>query len=41
MQADGPHQPVSEITPGVFRLVLPLASHGIPSVNGYMIADAD
>jgi glyoxylase-like metal-dependent hydrolase (beta-lactamase superfamily II) len=38
--ADGPHQPVSEITPGVFRLVLPLASQGIPSVNGYVIADA-
>lgn len=24
----------------MFRLVLPLAIHGIPSVNGYVIADA-
>jgi hypothetical protein len=24
----------------VFRLVLPLGIHGIPAVNGYVIADA-
>lgn len=30
----------SEVTPGVFRLVLPLGIHGIPSVNGYLIGDA-
>jgi len=29
----------SEVAPGVFRLVLPLGIHGIPSVNGYLIAD--
>ena len=32
--------PVSEVTPGVFRLELPLGIHGIPSVNGYVIAGA-
>ena len=39
MTADG-RQLTSEVTPGVFRLVLPLGIHGIPSVNGYVIADA-
>jgi glyoxylase-like metal-dependent hydrolase (beta-lactamase superfamily II) len=34
------HHLVSEVTPGVFRLVLPLGIHGIPTVNGYVIADA-
>jgi glyoxylase-like metal-dependent hydrolase (beta-lactamase superfamily II) len=34
------HRPFSEVTPGVFRLELPLGIHGIPSVNGYLIADA-
>ncbi len=34
------HHLVSEVTPGVFRLVLPLGIHGIPAVNGYVIADA-
>jgi len=29
-----------EVTPGVFRLLLPLGIHGIPAVNGYVIADA-
>jgi glyoxylase-like metal-dependent hydrolase (beta-lactamase superfamily II) len=37
---DDRRQPVSEVAPGVFRLVLPLGIHGIPSVNGYVIADA-
>src|SRR5206468_6965750 len=30
----------AEVTPGVFRLVLPLGIHGISAVNGYVIADA-
>jgi glyoxylase-like metal-dependent hydrolase (beta-lactamase superfamily II) len=34
------HHLASEVTPGVFRLVLPLGIHGIPAVNGYVIADA-
>jgi glyoxylase-like metal-dependent hydrolase (beta-lactamase superfamily II) len=29
-----------EVTPGVFRVMLPLGIHGIPTVNGYLIADA-
>lgn len=33
-------QLASEVTPGVFRLVLPLGIHGVPAVNGYLIADA-
>lgn len=30
---------VQEIASGVFRLVLPLGIHGMPSVNGYLLAD--
>lgn len=29
----------SEVAPGVFRLVLPLGIHGIPSVNAYLLVD--
>lgn len=32
---------VEEVATGVFRLVLPLGIHGIPSVNGYLLADDD
>ncbi|HET7477547.1 MAG TPA: MBL fold metallo-hydrolase, partial [Dermatophilaceae bacterium] len=32
---------VHEVASGVFRLVLPLGIHGIPSVNGYLLADDD
>jgi glyoxylase-like metal-dependent hydrolase (beta-lactamase superfamily II) len=28
-----------EVADGVFRLILPLGIHGMPSVNGYLIAD--
>ena len=28
-----------EVASGVFRLILPLGIHGMPSVNGYLIAD--
>ena len=30
---------VHEVASGVFRLILPLGIHGIPSVNGYLLAD--
>jgi glyoxylase-like metal-dependent hydrolase (beta-lactamase superfamily II) len=30
---------LQEVASGVFRLVLPLGIHGIPSVNGYLLAD--
>lgn len=30
---------VQEVATGAFRLVLPLGIHGIPSVNGYLLAD--
>ena len=30
---------VQEVASGVFRLVLPLGIHGIPSVNGYLLVD--
>lgn len=33
-------QLTSELTPGVFRLVLPLGMQGIATVNAYLIADA-
>ena len=29
----------SEVAPGVFRLVLPLGIHGIPSVNAYLLVN--
>jgi glyoxylase-like metal-dependent hydrolase (beta-lactamase superfamily II) len=32
---------VEKVTTGVFRLILPLGIHGIPSVNGYLLADDD
>jgi glyoxylase-like metal-dependent hydrolase (beta-lactamase superfamily II) len=32
---------VEKVTTGVFRLLLPLGIHGIPSVNGYLLADDD
>jgi glyoxylase-like metal-dependent hydrolase (beta-lactamase superfamily II) len=31
----------AEVAPGVFRLVLPLGIHGIPSVNAYLLIDGD
>lgn len=34
-----PQATVHEVTSGVFRLILPLGVHGIPSVNGYLLAD--
>ena len=34
-----PQESVQEVADGVFRLVLPLGIHGIPSVNGYLLAD--
>ena len=39
MSADG-QRVTQEVMPGVFRVILPLGIHGIPTVNGYLIADA-